>query len=73
MGKVKAQKIVLSDYGSYLGVEKGCLVVKTEDEKVSKYPLFEREIGEVILKSGNSVSTGALATLCMHAVRLFMS
>ena len=27
------------------------------------HPLFEKEIGEVVLKSGNAVSTGALASL----------
>ena len=63
MGRVKVQKIVLSSYGSYLGMEKGCLVVRNKSGKVSKYPMFESEVGEVILKSGNSVSTGALATM----------
>ncbi len=30
---------------------------------VSRYPLLENEIGEVILKSGNAVFTGALASM----------
>ena len=29
---------------------------------MKRYPLFEQEIGEVILKSSNSISTGALAS-----------
>ena len=29
---------------------------------MQRYPLFETEIGEVVLKSGNAVSTGALAS-----------
>ena len=45
MRKAKVKKIVLDSYGSYLGVEKGCLVVKTKSEKVSKYPMFETEVG----------------------------
>jgi CRISPR-associated protein Cas1 len=59
----KTQKIVLDGHGSYLGMEKGCFTVKDKEGNVQRYPLFEKEIGEVILKSGNMVSTGALASL----------
>jgi len=59
----KTQKIVLGSQGSYLGMEKGCFVVRDKKGNYKKYPLFEKEIGEVILKSGNMVSTGALASL----------
>jgi len=44
-------------------MEKGCFIVKDKHGEVERYPLFEKEIGEVILKSGNAVSTGALASL----------
>jgi CRISPR-associated protein Cas1 len=59
----KTQKIILDGQGSYLGMEKGCFVVKDKKGNSEKYPLFEKEIGEVVLKSGNMVSTGALASL----------
>jgi len=59
----KVSKLVLDDYGSHLGMEKGCFTVKNKEGTVIRYPLFENEIGEVILKSGNTVSTGALASL----------
>jgi CRISPR-associated protein Cas1 len=59
----KIQKVVLDSNGSYLGMEKGCFTVKDREGNVFRYPLFESEIGEVILKSGNAVSTGALASL----------
>jgi len=59
----KIQKLVLEGQGSYLGMEKGCFIVKDRNGKTERYPLFEKEIGEVILKSGNMVSTGALASL----------
>jgi len=59
----KSQKIVLDNQGSYLGMEKGCFVLKDRKGNSERYPLFEKEIGEVILKSGNAVSTGALASL----------
>jgi CRISP-associated protein Cas1 len=55
-------KLVLDGNGSYLGMEKGCFVLKDKKGIVNKYPLFEQEIDEVILKSGNSISTGALAS-----------
>jgi CRISPR-associated protein Cas1 len=59
----KVQKIVLDGHGSYLGMEKGCFTVKDREGNVQRFPLFENEIGEVVLKSGNFVSTGALASL----------
>jgi len=61
--RAKVQKIVLDKYGSYLGMEKGCFTVKDREGNVQRYPLFENEIGEVVLKSGNAVSTGALASM----------
>jgi len=63
MRKAKVKKIVLDTYGSFLGMEKGCFVVRDKHDKVEKYPLFEEEIGEVVLKSGNTVSVGVLASL----------
>ena len=54
-------KLILDGNGSYLGMEKGCFVLKNKKGIVNKYPLFEQEIDEVVLKSGNSISTGALA------------
>lgn len=61
--KAKSQKIVLDNYGSYLGMEKGCLIVKAKNGKITEYPMFETEIGEVIARSGNMISTGALASM----------
>ena len=63
MVRAKTQKLVLDGNGEYLGMEKGCFTVKTKNGNIAKYPLFENEIGEVVLKSGNAVSTGALASL----------
>ena len=61
MGKVKYVKISLDNFGSYLGMEKGCYIIKHKNGNIERYPQFENEIGEVILKSGNMVSVGALA------------
>jgi CRISPR-associated protein Cas1 len=43
-------------------MEKGCFTVKDKEGNIQRFPLFENEIGEVVLKSGNMVSTGALAS-----------
>jgi len=63
MRNAKVKKILLDDYGSFLGMEKGSFVVREKNGEEQKYPLFEEEIGEVVLKSGNTVSVGALASL----------
>lgn len=60
--KVKAVKIVLDGYGSFLGMEKGCFIVRDRNGTVERYPLFEHEIGEVQIKTGNMVSSGALSS-----------
>jgi CRISPR-associated protein Cas1 len=59
----KRSKLFLDGHGSYLGMEKGCFIIRDKNDNIKSYPLFEKEIGEVILKSGNAVSTGALASL----------
>jgi len=61
--RANTDKIILDGHGSYLGVERGCFVVKNKKQEENKYPLFESEVGEVVLKTGNTVSTGALATM----------
>jgi len=60
----RVQKIVLDGHGSFLGMQRGTFVVSNKDRKVEcEFPLFESEIGEVVLRSGNCVSVGALASL----------
>jgi CRISPR-associated endonuclease Cas1 len=44
-------------------MEKGCIILRDKKGKTTKYPLFEEEIGEVVLQSGNLVSTGVLSAL----------
>jgi len=60
--KTKTVKILLEDYGSYLGMEKGCFAVKNREGQIEKYPLFENLIDEIRIKSGNTISSGALAS-----------
>lgn len=52
MGRVKHVKIVVDSFGNFLGMEKGCIVLRDKKGNTTKYPMFEAEIGEVVLKSG---------------------
>ncbi len=63
MNQARSQRIVMDGNGSYLGMSKGCFVLKDRNGNEKKYPLFENEIKEVVLRSGNLVSTGALSSL----------
>jgi CRISPR/Cas system-associated endonuclease Cas1 len=60
--KTKTLKILLEDYGSYLGMKKGCFIVKNKQGQIKKYPLFENVIDEIRIKSGNIISSGTLAS-----------
>lgn len=72
MRKAKVKKVFLDDYGKYLGMEKGCIIVKEKSGKTEKYPLFDEEIGEVVVKTGNMVSTGVLASLGFWEIDLLV-
>lgn len=50
MTKSKVQKLIRNDYGLFLGVKKGCFVVKGKSADEKCYPLFENEIGEIRLR-----------------------
>jgi len=63
MGRVKVVNLNIDTYGNYLGMEKGCIILRDRKGNTQRYPLFEAEIGEVVLKSGNMVSTGVLTAL----------
>jgi CRISPR-associated protein Cas1 len=60
--KVKTLKISLDGYGSFLGMDKGTFIIRDKERKEKRYPLFESEIGEIQVKSGNLVSSGALVS-----------
>jgi len=60
--KAKTDKVCLDGFGSYIGRDKGCLVVRDKERTEKRYPLFDNKIGEIQIRSGNSISAGALAT-----------
>jgi hypothetical protein len=49
----KVVNILVDTYGNYLGTDKGCVILRDKTKKEQKYPLFEAEIGEIVLTSGN--------------------
>jgi CRISPR-associated protein Cas1 len=60
--KAKVQKIILNGNGSYLGMQKGCFILKDRKGNIKRYPMFESEIGEIIVTSGNFISSSVLAS-----------
>lgn len=74
MHGAKVLKIALENSGSYLGREKGCLVVKNKKEgKEARYPLFENQLGEVQVRSGNTISAGAIVSMAYWGIPLIVS
>ena len=59
----KVVNLVVDTFGNYLGMDRGCIILRDKKRTEQKYPLFESEIGEIFLTSGNMVSTGALSAL----------
>jgi len=66
--KSKTVKVVLDGFGSFLGMDKGCFVVRDKAGTEKRYPLFESEIGEFRLHSKNSVSVGALTSIAFWEI-----
>ena len=65
MVHTRTLKLKLEGYGSYLGRGEGCFKVKDKDGNTESYPLFQKEIGETILKEGGYVSISALKSLAL--------
>ena len=68
----KVLKVELSDYGSYLGRAEGCFEIRDKSGKVERYPHFQKEIGEAVLKSGSYVSVDALIDLALWNVDTYI-
>ncbi len=60
--KTKPDKLYLNGFGSYVGREEGCLVVRDRERNETHYPLVDNEIKEIQIRSGNTISSGALTT-----------
>ncbi len=69
----KVLKIELSDYGAGLHRAEGCFEVRNNGKVVARFPHFEKEVGECVLKSGSYVSTDALIDLCLWNITTFIA
>lgn len=71
MVKAKILKLSLDGYGCYLGRGEGCFEVRDKNKKVTRYPHFEKEIGEAVLKSGSYVSACMLLAKFLRGEKKF--
>jgi CRISPR/Cas system-associated endonuclease Cas1 len=69
----KVVNLLVDTFGNYLGMDRGCVVLRDKERNEQKYPLFENEIGEVVLTSGNVVSTQALSALGFWGVDVLIA
>jgi CRISPR-associated protein Cas1 len=68
----KALKVELSEYGSYLGRAEGCFEIRDKKGRTVRFPHFEKEIGEAVLKSGSYVSVDALIDLMLWNIDTYI-
>lgn len=73
MGRKNDVKIILDTYGNYLSMKKGCIVLSDKDRNETRYPLVEDIVGEVVLNSGNTISTGLLCYLGHWGIDVLVS
>ncbi len=68
----KVLKIEVGEYGSFFGTKQGTLLVRDKNRKETKYPLFEDEVGTVVLRTGSLASVGALATCGFFGINVLI-
>jgi len=62
MLKAKPDKLYVNGFGEFVGREEGCLVVRKKGKTEKRYPLFDNQLKEIQIRSGNGISSGALVT-----------
>jgi CRISPR/Cas system-associated endonuclease Cas1 len=65
---VKVLNLQVNTYGNYLGIYKGCIILRDKEKNVQRFPLSEAEVGEIVLNCGNTVSVDALAMLALWGI-----
>lgn len=67
--KHKIHKIMLNNFGEFLGRGRGCITVNNKRNKTYiEYPIFEDLVKEVTIREGSAVSAGALVILTMFDI-----
>jgi len=61
----RTEKISLEGYGSYMGRDEGCFIIRDREGNIQRYSQYQKEIGETIPKEGNHVSVDALRDLML--------
>jgi CRISPR-associated protein Cas1 len=64
----KIVKLNVNKFGSSLSMTKGAYILKDSEGNIQRYPAIENKVGEVVLMSGNNVSTGVLTHLSLWNV-----
>jgi CRISPR-associated protein Cas1 len=73
MTKFSYLNLDLNTYGNLLGAEKGCIRLRDKSGKETLFPLHERVIGDITVKSGNVISTALLCSLAYWNIDLIVS
>lgn len=66
-------RLDVNTYGNLLGAEKGCIRLRDKNGKVKLFPLHEKILGEINVKSGNVISTALLCSLAYWNIDLMIS
>ena len=54
-------------------MEKGCIILRDKKKNETRYPLIENSVGEIVLNSGNMISTGLLSYLGFWGIDVLVS
>ena len=73
MTRISYLNLDLNTYGNLLGLGKGCIRLKDKKGKETLYPLHERVIGDITVKSGNVISSSLLCSLAYWNIDLLIS
>jgi CRISPR-associated endonuclease Cas1 len=59
--------------GSFLGRSEGCLTVRDCKGQTQKYPLVSDELGQIEVRSGSTISVGAMVSMAYWGIDLVVS
>ena len=66
----KTEKIILKPYGKFLSTNKISFIVKNKKEELKKVPFYK--VSEIILTTGNSISTNALFWASIYNIDILL-
>ena len=66
----KTEKIILNPYGKHLSTNKISFIVKNKKEQLEKIPFYK--VSEIVLTTGNSVSTNALFWASIYDIDILL-